>query len=83
MTIAPARIKAARGVLGWTQAELARRSNAPSSVIALLETRKRLPAPAVLDDLRSPLDSFGIKFVEGESDVKLPRGDHENAAPAV
>jgi ribosome-binding protein aMBF1 (putative translation factor) len=75
MTITPAQIKVARGILGWTQVELARRSNVPNSVIALFETHKRLPAREVLADLKKTLESFGVRFVEGESYVRLLRND--------
>jgi transcriptional regulator with XRE-family HTH domain len=75
MTITPAQIKAARSILGWTQVELARRSNVPNSVIALFETRRRLPPREVLADLKKTSEPFGVRFVEGESYVRLLRND--------
>jgi transcriptional regulator with XRE-family HTH domain len=75
VTITPAQIKAARGILDWTQVELARRSNVPNSVITLFETRRRLPAREVLADLKKTSESFGVRFVEGESHLRLLRND--------
>jgi transcriptional regulator with XRE-family HTH domain len=75
MTMTPAQIKAARSILGWTQIELACRSNVHNSVIALFETRKRLPLRDVLTDLKKTSESFGDGFIEGESYVRLLRND--------
>jgi transcriptional regulator with XRE-family HTH domain len=83
MNITPGQIKAARGILGWTQVELSRRSNVPNSVIALFETRKRLLAPGTLGDLKKALEAAGVKFDEDQSGVRLQSGDRGNADTAV
>jgi transcriptional regulator with XRE-family HTH domain len=82
MTIAPAQIKAARRLLGWTQVELSRRSSVPNSVIALFETRKRSLALGTIGGLKMTLEAAGIEFLGDDSGVRLRSGDYENAPTA-
>ena len=80
MIITPRQVAAARGVLRWTQAELARQAKAPKSVIALFETRRRLPASATLCDLKRALEAAGVEFIDAEPGVRLRAVEAEREA---
>jgi transcriptional regulator with XRE-family HTH domain len=72
-------LRAARGLIGWSQHELAAESRVGRATIADFESGKRRPYPRTLADLQRSLESAGVEFVNGDDlGVKIKRG----AAPA-
>ena len=68
-----AQIRAARGLLNWSQAYLAEGIGVARSTIADLESNKRAPHPATLFVLIQELAAAGIEFGElGVSFEKYP-----------
>jgi transcriptional regulator with XRE-family HTH domain len=63
MTVTAAQSRAARGLLGMTQVQLAIASGVSLSTIAHFETGQRQPAPDNLAALRRALEAAGIEFL--------------------
>ena len=59
-----AQVRAARGLLGWSQAELAAHIKVSRSTIADLESNKRRPHEATMFVLLSELAGAGINFTD-------------------
>jgi transcriptional regulator with XRE-family HTH domain len=75
--IIPAQLRAARGLISWSQKDLAERSNVARSMIAGFESNKRKPSLANRNDLRRALESAGVIFVEEDGEgpgVRLRKG---------
>jgi transcriptional regulator with XRE-family HTH domain len=75
--IIPAQLRAARGLISWSQKDLAERSNVARSMIAGFENNKRKPSLANRNDLRRALESAGVIFVEEDCEgpgVRLRKG---------
>lgn len=66
-----AQVRAARGLLNWSQAYLAEGVGVARSTIADLESNKRAPHPATLFVLVQELAAAGIEF--GELGVSFER----------
>ncbi len=63
--ITAAQLRAARGLIGWSQAELADASKVGRATIADFESGKREPYERTLDDLRAALEAAGVEFTNG------------------
>lgn len=59
-----AQIRAARGLLGWSQAHLAETANVHRATLVDLESGKREPHGATLTAITSELIAAGIVFTE-------------------
>lgn len=68
----PERLRAARSLHGWNQAELAKRAGLPPSSIAHFETKKRKPS---FDNLRRLADALEVT-----TDFLLGRVDNPTLA---
>jgi transcriptional regulator with XRE-family HTH domain len=84
-TITPAQLRAARGLISWSQKDLAERSNVARSMIAGFESCKRKPNLANRTGLRRALEAAGVIFVEENGEgpgVRLRKGNdyHRRAA---
>ncbi len=67
MSVTPAQCRAARGLLGWSQAELAASSKVAVKTIADFERGSRTPYPRTLEDILEALEAAGVIFLaEGE-----------------
>lgn len=66
MTITPAQSRAARGLLEWSQTELATRAGLSESTIRDFEKGRRTPSESNLDAIEQCLVSGGILFVPDE-----------------
>lgn len=64
LTLLAAKVRAARGLLGWTQGYLAEGINISRAVIVDLEAAKRIPHEATLFVLMSELAAAGIDFTD-------------------
>jgi transcriptional regulator with XRE-family HTH domain len=58
-------IKAARGLLDWTQTDLAQKSSLSLTAINNLERKLVLPRMATLEAIRETFEQNGIEFTEG------------------
>ena len=60
----PEQSRAARGWLGWTQADLAERAKVGLSTVKDFESGSRTPIANNLDAMQRALEAFGIRFTE-------------------
>ncbi|MFI5015549.1 MAG: helix-turn-helix domain-containing protein [Hyphomicrobiales bacterium] len=65
-------LRAARGLIGWSQEELAEAAKVGRATIADFEAGKRTPYARTLETLRAALEAAGVEFTNGgEPGVKL------------
>jgi transcriptional regulator with XRE-family HTH domain len=70
----PDQSRAARGLLDWSQAELASRSNLGESTIRDFEKGRRTPSINNLAAIRRALELAGVEFIDGDQPgVRLTR----------
>jgi transcriptional regulator with XRE-family HTH domain len=70
----PDQSRAARGLLDWSQAELAARSNLSESTIRDFEKGRRIPSINNLAAVRRALEAAGVQFIDGDQPgVRLAR----------
>jgi DNA-binding transcriptional regulator YiaG len=60
----PEQCRAARGWLGWTQQELARRARVGLSTVKLFEAGERKTIPATGEAMHRAIEAAGIGFLE-------------------
>lgn len=60
--------RAARGLLKWTQGDLARRSYVSTVTIRKFETGQTAPTPATLFVIRQALEGGGVRLVDADQD---------------
>ena len=63
MSITSAQCRGARGLLGWSQADLSKESKTATKTIADFERGAREPYPRTLEDVRRALEIGGVEFV--------------------
>ena len=76
MTLHPAQSRAARGILEWSQAELAAQSNLSTSTVRDFEKGRRLPTVNNLAAIRRAFETAGVEFVDengGGAGVRLAK----------
>jgi transcriptional regulator with XRE-family HTH domain len=72
--------RAARGLLDWSQAQLAARSNLGESTIRDFEKGRRVPSPNNLAAIKAALEGAGVIFfddgviMDGGPGVRLRKG---------
>jgi DNA-binding XRE family transcriptional regulator len=71
-SVTPAQIRAARGILFWSQGDLAKASSVSRQTIAEFETGKRESYDRTLADVIKALEDQGILFID--EDEKLGAG---------
>ncbi|WP_376774892.1 helix-turn-helix domain-containing protein [Mesorhizobium silamurunense] len=59
----PSQSRAARGLIDWSQQELAGRSNLSESTIRDFEKGRRVPSVNNLAAMRAALESAGVEFI--------------------
>ena len=62
--LTPAQCRAARGLIDWSQMELAERAGVGIVTIRQLEAGNHAPRRATLDVVRRALEAFGVEFIE-------------------
>jgi DNA-binding XRE family transcriptional regulator len=78
VTVSAAQLRAARGLLGWSQSDLAEAAKVGRATIADFETGKRDPYARTLDELRTALEAAGVEFTNGDQPgVRLRKGSAE------
>ena len=69
MTISPELCRGARGLLGWSQQELARRTQVARKTVADFELGQITPQPRTLRDIVAALEAAGIEFLPAAENV--------------
>jgi transcriptional regulator with XRE-family HTH domain len=90
VTISAAQLRAARGLLGWSQSDLAEAAKIGRATIADFESGKRDPYVRTIDELRAALEAAGVEFTNGDQPgVRMKKtksekllNEHERAAAA-
>lgn len=72
MPVSAAQIRAARGLIGWSQVKLAKAANVGLSTVADFERGARAPIANNLSAMERALEEAGVSFTNGdEPGVKL------------
>jgi transcriptional regulator with XRE-family HTH domain len=77
MGVTAGQVRAARGLIGWSQEELATQSKIGRATIADFESGKRQPYETTLATLCAALESAGVEFIAengGGAGVRLKKG---------
>ncbi len=69
MQISPELCRAARGLLGWSQQELATRAQVARKTIADFELSQVNPHPRTLRDVVAALEAAGVEFIPAEENI--------------
>jgi transcriptional regulator with XRE-family HTH domain len=75
MSFTPAQCRAARALLGWSQAELSAASGVATKTIADFEREDRVPYERTLNDIRETFEIAAIEFTNGGNPGVRRRGD--------
>jgi transcriptional regulator with XRE-family HTH domain len=75
-----AQIRAARGLLKWTQVALAHRAAISAVTLNMIENETVRPREATLEAIRAALEAGGVRFVE-ENGVGIGVQFSSNARP--
>jgi transcriptional regulator with XRE-family HTH domain len=65
MSFTPAQCRAARGLLGWSQTQLAEASKVATKTIADFERESRTPYDRTLADIERAFEAAGVEFTNG------------------
>ena len=63
--MSPAQCRAARGLLNWSQTDLAAAAALSRSTVADFELERREVSPGAVDGLRAALKAAGVQFTNG------------------
>lgn len=74
MSITPAQIRGARGLLGWSQQDLAQRTDVSATSIGSIENSVTTPRESTLAIIRRTIENAGVEFI-GLEGVRLRSGD--------
>ena len=66
LDMTPQQSRAARGWLGWSQTELAKRANVSLSTVRDFEMGHRTPIPVTIASLQRVFEEAGIRFLVRE-----------------
>jgi transcriptional regulator with XRE-family HTH domain len=69
MGISPELCRAARGLLGWSQQDLATRAQVARKTIADFESGQVTPHPRTLRDVVATLEAAGVEFLPPEDNI--------------
>ena len=62
--LTPEQCRAARGLLAWSQTELAEKARVGVVTVHQLEAASSQPRPATLDVIRRAFESAGVEFID-------------------
>jgi len=65
--VLPPQVRAARGLLAWSQDQLAAASSVPKRTIARLELGEGAPQRRTLAAIRTALEAAGVEFTNGDA----------------
>ena len=63
LVVTPEQSRAARGWLGWSQVELAKRANVSERTVQVFESGTRMPHPNSIAAMRRAIEAAGIRLV--------------------
>jgi transcriptional regulator with XRE-family HTH domain len=66
MSLTPEQSRAARGLLDWSQAQLASQSNLSESTVRDFEKGRRNPSVNNLTAIQKALEAAGVEFTNGD-----------------
>jgi DNA-binding XRE family transcriptional regulator len=72
MEITPAQCRGARGLLDWTQADLAKKVGIALRTVRDFESGKRRPLQIVRSSIKQALEEAGIEFL-GDDGLRLKK----------
>jgi len=75
--VTPEQCRAARGLLGWSQLELAEKAQVGVVTVHQLENSATRPRPATLDVIKRAFETAGVEFIDengGGAGVRLRKG---------
>src|SRR3954454_12057747 len=78
MSLTPSQSRAARGLLAWSQIELATRAGLGESTIRDFEKGRRVPTAKYLGTVQRTLEAAGVIFIDGNEEgpgVRLRRSE--------
>ena len=70
MAVSPRQIRAARAMLGWSQAELAQKAGVHRNALARLEVGRTDPRVSTLDAVVAALEAHGVTFIADQYGMK-------------
>jgi transcriptional regulator with XRE-family HTH domain len=74
MSITTAQIRGARGILHWSQSDLAERTGISATSIGSIENGQSKPRTSTLETIKKAFEDTGIEFI-GQEGVRLKTGD--------
>jgi len=77
MSITPDQCRAARGLVAWSQSQLAAAAKVSRATLAEFEAGNRVPYDRTIADIKGALESVGCIFIEGNGEgpgVRLRKG---------
>ncbi len=74
MTITPGQCRAARGLVDWTQQQLADAASVGLSTVRDFEKRRHLPHKDNLAAIRAALEVAGVAFLDDEGVKRINSG---------
>jgi transcriptional regulator with XRE-family HTH domain len=75
MSFTPAQCRAARALLGWSQAELSAASGVATKTIADFEREDRVPYARTINDIKEAFEIAAVEFTNGDNPGVRVRGD--------
>ena len=78
MLLTPGQCRAARGLIGWSQDDLAKASNVAKTTIANFEAGNRTPYQRTLADLVKAFEESGVQFIHENGGGAGVRMKHPN-----
>ena len=83
--ISSGQVRAARGLLGWSQDQLVEASGVPKRTVARLETDEGEPQRRTVEAIRAALEAAGIEFIPengGGIGVRMRKSEQQPEKPA-
>lgn len=77
IAVSSAQVRAARGLLGWSQDELSAASGVPKRTLARMELAQGSSQQRTLSAIRAALEAAGVEFIAengGGAGVRLKKG---------
>jgi transcriptional regulator with XRE-family HTH domain len=71
MSISPAQVKGARGLLGWSQETLAVAAGVSTSSVKAFEHAKKLPLAGIRSAIQLAFEDAGVEFSVGEPGARM------------
>ena len=68
VAILPSQVRAARGLLGWSQDRLVENSGVPKRTLARFELEESTPQQRTLSAIRTALEAAGVIFIQQNGD---------------